>query len=90
MLYNLSMFGTNIFAVTVNYDVIGMQTTGSLEKCGETVFKIVSPTDDFETIKNGITLIAKLLQYFLCLYITWVVRKFFTWVRYFTCVRIFT
>ena len=28
----------------------------SLEKCGRTIFKIVSPTDDFETIKNGITL----------------------------------
>ena len=26
------------------------------------VFEIVSPTDDFETIKNGITLVARLLQ----------------------------
>ena len=40
---------------------------GSLEKCGRTVFKIVSPTDDFKTIKNGITLVARLLQYFPCL-----------------------
>ena len=53
--------------VTLNYDVIGILTTGSLEKCGRTVFKIVSPTDDFETIKNGIALVAKLLQYFPCL-----------------------
>ena len=37
---------------------------GTLENCGRTVFKIVLPTDDFETIKNGITLIARLLQYF--------------------------
>ena len=56
MIYNLSMFGTKNFAVTVNYDVIGIWATGSLQKCGRTVFKIVSPTDDFETIKNGITL----------------------------------
>ena len=28
----------------------------SLEKCEGTFFKTVSPTDDFETIKNGITL----------------------------------
>ena len=34
-----------------------------LEKCGRTVFKIVSPTDDFETIKKGITLVVRLLQY---------------------------
>ena len=26
-----------------------------------------SPTDDFETIKNEITLVARLLQYFFCL-----------------------
>ena len=40
---------------------------GTLENCGRTIFKIVLPTDDFETIKNGITLIARLLQYFHCL-----------------------
>ena len=34
----------------------------SLEKCGRTVFRIVSPTDDFNTIKNEITLVARLLQ----------------------------
>ena len=58
------MFGTKFFAVIVNYEVIGIQATGSLEKCGRIVFKIVSPTDDFETIKNGITLVARLSQYF--------------------------
>ena len=57
-MYNLSMFGTKFFAVTINYDAISIQATESLEKCGRTVFKIVSPTDDFETIKNGITLVA--------------------------------
>ena len=62
MIYNLSMFETNIFGLTVNYDVIGIQATGSLEKCGKTAFKIVLPTDDFLTIKNGITLVARLLQ----------------------------
>ena len=67
MIYNLSMFGTNIFAVSINYDVIGIQATGSLETCGRTIFKIVLPTDDFETIKNGITVVAILLQYFPCL-----------------------
>ena len=35
---------------------------GSLEKYGRTVFEIVSPTDGFEAIKNGITLVARLLQ----------------------------
>ena len=40
-----------------------------LEKYGRTVFQIVSPTADFEKIKNGISLIARLLQYFSCLYI---------------------
>ena len=57
-MYNLSMFGTKFFAVTINYDAISIQATESLGKCGRTVFKIVSPTDDFETIKNGITLVA--------------------------------
>ena len=67
MIYDLSMFGTNIFAVTLNYNVIGIQATGFLGKCGRTVFKIVLPTDDFEAIKNGITLVARLLQCFACL-----------------------
>ena len=30
-----------------------MMSSGSLEKCGRTVFEIVSPTDDSETIKMG-------------------------------------
>ena len=33
-----------------------------LEKYGRTVFQIVSPTADFEKIKNGISLVARLLQ----------------------------
>ena len=64
MIYNLSIFGTNIFVMIVNYDVIGIQAKGSLEKCDRMVVKVVSPTDHFETIKNGITLVARLLQYF--------------------------
>ena len=56
------MFGKIIFVVTVNYDVIDIWAMGSLENCGRTDFKIVSPTDDFKTIRNGITLVAKLLQ----------------------------
>ena len=60
MIYNLSMFEKIIFVVTVSHYVIGV--TGSLEECGATVFEIVSSTDDFETIKNGITLVARLLQ----------------------------
>ena len=62
MIYNLSMFGKIVFVITLNYDVIGIQATGSLEKCDRTVFEIVSSTDDFETIKDGITLLARLLQ----------------------------
>ena len=62
MRYNFNMFGKIIFVVTVNYDCIGIKAAGSLEKCGRTVFKIVSPTDDFDTIKNGMTLVARLLQ----------------------------
>ena len=54
MVYNSSMFGTKIFVVTLDYDVIGIQAMGSFEKCGRTVFKIVSPTDDFETTKMGL------------------------------------
>ena len=62
MIYSLGMLGKIIFVVTVIYDVISISATRALEKCGKTIFKIVSPTDDFETIKNGITLVAKLLQ----------------------------
>ena len=64
MIHHLSMFGQMIFVVIVNYDVIGVQATGSLEKCGRTVFKIVSPTDYFEKIKNRITLVAGLFSNF--------------------------
>ena len=49
------------FVVTVNYDVIGIYTTGSSRNCGRTVFKIVSPIANFEII-NGVTLVARLLQ----------------------------
>ena len=62
MIYNFNVFGKIIFVVTVNYDVIGIWATGSLGKCGRTVFEIVLPTDNFETIKNGFTLVARLLQ----------------------------
>ena len=62
MKYNVSMFGKIIFVVTVNYDVISIYATGSLENCGRVVFKIVSPTDDFETTTNEITQVARFLQ----------------------------
>ena len=35
---------------------------GFLEKCGRTVFEKVSPTDNFETTKTGIFVVARLLQ----------------------------
>ena len=35
---------------------------GVFRKMWWDVFKIISPTDDFETIKNGITLVARLLE----------------------------
>ena len=38
--------------MTINNDAIGFYATGSLEKCGRTVFEIVSSTDDFEIIKK--------------------------------------
>ena len=40
-----------------------------LEKCGRTVLEIVWPTDHSETIRNGVTLIARFLQYVPCLYV---------------------
>ena len=67
MICNSSIFGKIFFVVTVNYDVIGIQAMGDLEKCGRIVFNIILPTDNFETIKNGITQIARLLQQFPCL-----------------------
>ena len=62
MIYNHNIFEKIIFVVTVNYDAICIQTTGSLGKWGWMVFEIVSPTDDFETMKTGITVVARLLQ----------------------------
>ena len=50
MMYDLSMFGKMIFVVSVNYDVISIEVTGSLEKCGGMVLAIVSTTDEFKTI----------------------------------------
>ena len=60
-MYNLGMFGKKNFCSAVNYDVIGIHTTGSSRNCGRTVFKIVSPIANFETI-NGVSLVARLLQ----------------------------
>ena len=57
-----SMFEKILFVVTVNNDVIGFEETGSLEKCGKTVLETVSSTEHWETIKNEITLVARLLQ----------------------------
>lgn len=31
---------------------LGIKTTRLLEKCGKMVFKIVSPTDDFEILRQ--------------------------------------
>ena len=47
MIHNLSMFEKIIFVVTVNNDVIGIQSVVSSEKSGRTVFETVSSTDDF-------------------------------------------
>ena len=70
MIYNLSMFEIKIFCsyhkLWCHWD---LGNSVSLEKCGRTVFKIVSPTDNFETTKNGNTLVARFLQYFPCLHI---------------------
>ena len=58
MICNISIFGNITFLVTI-YDGHQYIAKGVLKKWGRIVFKIVSPTDDFETIKNGITLIVK-------------------------------
>ena len=52
MTYSLSMFGKIIFALTRDNDIIAIYATGSLQKCGTTILKIVSPTDNFETKKE--------------------------------------
>ena len=49
------MFGKIVFAGTVNYDVIAISVMmGFLEKCGRTLFEIVSTAAVFETIKYWI------------------------------------
>ena len=62
MIHNFSMFGKIIFMVTVNCEITGIQVIDSLEKFGRMIFGIVSPTDDFETITDEITSVARLLQ----------------------------
>lgn len=52
MICILCKFGKRIYLVTVDDDVIGVKTTRLLEKCGKMVFKIVSPTDDFEILRQ--------------------------------------
>ena len=67
LIYNLSMFGKIFFLGTVDDDNSSLTISlaiGSLEKYGRMVFKIVSSTGDFETIKNGITSVARLLKQF--------------------------
>ena len=49
---------------------------GSLEKCGRTLFEIVSSIDDFGTIKNAITLVARLLQFPCLKWLSCVVRTY--------------
>ena len=49
------MFGKIIFVVIVKYEVIGILAIKSLEKRGRNVFYIVLPTDDYETIKIGLS-----------------------------------
>ena len=65
LIYNLSMFGKIFFLGTVDDDNSSLTSSlamVSLEKYGRMVFKIVSSTGDFETIKIGITSVARLLQ----------------------------
>ena len=63
MIYSLNMFGTKFFVVTVNYDVIGFQATGSQGECRSTVFKVVLSTDDFEAIKDGIYVLKRFINF---------------------------
>ena len=62
MIYNSRMFRNRIFVVTLKYDVIIILAPGFLEKCGRTVFEKVSPTDNIETTKTGIFVVARVLQ----------------------------
>ena len=65
------------FCLPTSYDIIKFciwrdnlfsLNSKAIEKCGMTVFEIVSPTADFETIKNGISLVARLLVIALFIY----------------------
>ena len=82
MIYNMTMIGKENFCLPTSHNIIKFciwhdssfslnfkAIEKCLENCGRTGFEIVSPTADFETIKNGIALVARLLQYFPCLYI---------------------
>ena len=75
MIDNMTMIRNENFCLPTSYDIIKFciwrgnsfslnfkAIEKCLEKCGMTVFQIVSPTADFETIKNGIALVARLLQ----------------------------
>ena len=75
MIYNMTMIGNENFCLPTSYDIMKFciwrdnsfslnfkAIEKCLEKCGMTVFEIVLPTDDFDTIKNGIALVARLLQ----------------------------
>ena len=53
MICNISIFGNITFLVTI-YDGHQYIAKGVLKKWGRIVFKIVSPTDHFETIKMGL------------------------------------
>ena len=39
----------------VKYEVMSILATESLQKCNRKVFDIVLPTDDYETIKIGLS-----------------------------------
>ena len=61
MVYYLRIFGKIVFVGALDDDAIRIQVTGSIGKYGRTVFKIVSPADNFERTKNGITLMGLLV-----------------------------
>ena len=82
MIYKVTVIRNKIFCLPTCYHIIKFciwrdnsfslhleATEKCLEKYGRTVSEIVSPTADFDTIKNGISLVARLLQSFPCLYI---------------------
>ena len=49
------MFWKKIFVVIKKYDVIAILVTKSIGKCGRNIFDIALPTDDYETIKIGLS-----------------------------------